>query len=89
MVYSNCQCRFLLIFDLLFILFRIALWPYAGKEQSLWLFICFNLSAVLVVRAPFPFGVWGRMWHSIVLVPDHSLFIYLAARFCSFIKKGK
>ena len=42
MVYSNCQMfvRFLLVFDLLFILFRIALWPSSGKEPSLWLFIC-------------------------------------------------
>ena len=30
----------LLVFDLLFILFRIALWPSAGKELSPWLFIC-------------------------------------------------
>ena len=37
---------------------------------------CFNLSAVLVVRVPFPFGVWDRMWNSIVSVPDHCLFIY-------------
>ena len=26
---------------------------------------CFNFSAVLVVRVPFPFGVWGRVWNSI------------------------
>ena len=25
---------------------------------------------------PFPFGGWGRIWNSIVLVPDHCLFIY-------------
>ena len=31
---------FLLLFDLLFILFRIALWPSAGKELSPWLFTC-------------------------------------------------
>ena len=36
---------------------------------------CFNFSAVLVVRVLFPFGVWGRMWNSIVSVPDHCLFI--------------
>ena len=36
----------------------------------------FNFSDVLVVRVPFPIGVWGRMWNSIVLVPDHCLFIY-------------
>ena len=46
-VYSNCQCSFaLLVFDLLFILFRIALWPSAGKEQPLWLFICVVLILV-------------------------------------------
>ena len=58
--------RFLLVFDLLFILFRVALWPSAGKELSLWLFI---------------FVVSGRMWNSIVSVPDHCLFIYCATRF--------
>ena len=36
-----------------------------------------RLSAVFVVRVPFPFGVWGRMWNLIVSVPDHCLFIYL------------
>ena len=48
--------RFLLVFDLLFILFRIALCPW---KLSRWLFICvvFIFSAVLVVRVPFPFGV--------------------------------
>ena len=25
---------------------------------------------------PFPFGVWGRMWNSIVSVPDHCLITY-------------
>ena len=37
---------------------------------------CFNFSAVLVVRVPFPFGVWGRMWNSIVSVPDNCFFIF-------------
>ena len=39
--------RFLLVFDLLFILFSIALWPSAGKELSL---CCFNFSVVVVVH---------------------------------------
>ena len=64
--------RFLLVFDLLFILFRIALWSSAGKELSPWLFSygIFIFSAVLAVSVPFPFGVWGRMWNSIVSVLD-------------------
>ena len=38
---------------------------------------CFNFSVVLViVRVSFPFDVWGRMWNSVVSVPDHCLFIY-------------
>ena len=37
---------------------------------------CFYFSAVLVVGAPFPFGVWGGMWSSIVSVSDHCLFIF-------------
>ena len=38
--------------------------------------LCFcYFSVVLIVRAPFPFGVWDREWNSIVSVPDHCLFI--------------
>ena len=38
---------------------------------------CFYFSAILVVRVPFQFGVWGRVWNSIASVPDHCLsFIY-------------
>ena len=40
---------------------------------------CFYFSAVLVVRVPSPFGVWGRVWNSIVSVPDHCL-LYLLRR---------
>ena len=36
----------------------------------------FNFSAVLVVCVPFPFGIWGRMWNSIVSVPDLFYFLY-------------
>ena len=32
--------------------------------------------AVLIVRVPFPFGVWDRMWNSIVSIPEHCLCIY-------------
>ena len=31
---------------------------------------------VLIVCVPFPCGVWGSMWNSIVSVPDHCLFIH-------------
>ena len=60
-----------------FLLFRIAFWPSAGKEPSYWfsartVFILY----VLIVRFPFPFGVCGRTWNSIVSVPDHCLFFY-------------
>ena len=30
--------------------------------------------AVLIACVSFPFGVWGRMWNSVVSVPDHCLF---------------
>ena len=43
-------------------------------------FCCFYFSAVLIVGVPFPFGVYGRMWNSIVSVPDRCLFIYFTAR---------
>ena len=39
---------------------------------------CFYFSAVLIVCVPFPFDSWGRMWKSIVSVPDHCLFIYFS-----------
>ena len=47
--------RFLLVFDLLFIIFRIALWERA--VHLAFHLCCFNFSAVLVVRVPFPFDV--------------------------------
>ena len=34
--------------------------------------------AVLIVRVAFLFGVLGRMWNSIVSVPEHCLFIYFS-----------
>ena len=43
---------------------------------------CFDFSAVLVVRVPCPFGVWGRMWNSIVSVPDHCLFFFFFYLLC-------
>ena len=69
--------------DLFFILIRIILWLSAGKELSPWLFTCvvFIFSAVLVVCVPFLFGIWDRVWNSIVSVPDHCLFIYFTWNF--------
>ena len=49
--------RPLSVFDLLFTLFRIALWPIVGKELCPWLFINAVFSAVLIVRVPLAFGV--------------------------------
>ena len=77
--------RFLFVFDLLFNLFRTALWPSVGKELIAFLstvplafHLCcfFYFSVVLIVGVPFPFGVYGRMWNSTVSVPDYCLFIY-------------
>ena len=36
---------------------------------------CFTLYH-LDFFVPFPYGVWGRKWNSIVSVPDHCHFIY-------------
>ena len=66
--------RFMVVFDLLFNLFRTALWPSVGKEHL----CCFYFNAVLIVGIPFPCGVWGRMWNSIVPVPDRCIFIFFA-----------
>ena len=56
-------------------------------ELSPWLCTCvvFIFSAILVVRVPFPFGVWGRMWNSIVSVPDHCLLSTLHIRAVVFV----
>ena len=48
---------------------KVASWISTGKEVVSWLPDC-------VVIVPFPYGVCGRMWNSIVSVPDHCLFIY-------------
>ena len=61
------------VFDLLFNLFRIALWPSVGKELPPWLFTC---AVFILVPFKFSCGVKGRIWNSIVSVPDHCLFIY-------------
>ena len=45
-------------------------------EKALAFCLCFLFNAVLIVCAPFPFGVWGRLWNSTVSVPDYCLFIY-------------
>ena len=39
----------------------------------------FYFNAVLIAGIPFPFGVCGRMWNSIVSVPDHCPFFYFAS----------
>ena len=65
------------VFDVLFILFRITFGHLLGKSCPLGFpLVLFLFYAVLTVRVPFPFGVWGGVWNSIVSVPDHCLFIY-------------
>ena len=59
----NVRVRFLSVFDLLFILFRIALWPLFGKELSPWLFtcaVCILVSSYLYVSLSH-FGILGRV----------------------------
>ena len=42
-----------------------------------WLSSCtVLLYAILIFCVPFPYGVWGRNWDSIVTVPDHCFPIY-------------
>ena len=47
--------RLLFVFDLLFNLFRIALWPSVGNELSLWLFTC-----AVFMLVPFPVWCLGQ-----------------------------
>ena len=76
--------RFLFVFDLLVNLFSghmleksfVAIcWeraiPFAFH------LCCFYFSAVLILGVPFPFGVYGRIWNSVVSVPEHCLLIYI------------
>ena len=42
------------------------------------------LYADLIVCIPFLFGVRGRMWNSIVSVPDHCLFVHVSYHYSSF-----
>ena len=50
---------------------------------------CFYFSAVLIVGVPFPFGVWGGVWNSVVSVPDHCLFINFVWHFIYFLEKTR
>ena len=74
--------RPLFVCGLLFVLFRTARWPSTGKKAFPFGFLlcCLTLCRLnqffFFFCVPFPFGVWGRMWNSIVSVPDHCLFIY-------------
>ena len=73
--------RLLFVFDLLFSLFRIALWPSVVQGLFPWLFTCavffFYFNVVLIVGIPFQFGVKGMMRNSIVSIPDHCLSIFV------------
>ena len=77
MVYSKYQCSFAFYWSLTYarigFLFRIAYGLLLGKSCP------FGFSFVFecLRRVPFPVGVWGRMWNSIVPVPDHCLFFYV------------
>ena len=71
----------MVVFDLLFNLFRIALWERAVPLA--FHLCCFYFSAVLIVGFPFLFGVYGRKWNSIVSVPDRCLFFYLLCMYSS------
>ena len=58
-----------------------------GKKPSSWLpafagYFIYLLYAVLIVRIPFLYGVWVRMWNSIISVPGHCLFIYFSSIAC-------
>ena len=71
--------RFLFVFDLLFNLFRIALWPSVGKEFHL---CCFYFSAVLIVDIPFRLWCLGQD----VEFDLHCLFIYLTRPVVRYIR---
>ena len=47
---------------------------------------CLYFSAVLVVRVPFSFGIWGIVWNSIASVPDHCFFIFFVKKDLKIVK---
>ena len=49
--------------------------PLAFHLCVFFFFFFFFFSALLVVRVPYSFGVWGRVWNPIVSIPDHCLFM--------------
>ena len=77
-VYCHCSSTF--CWSLNICSFWIALWPSAGQELTSWLsaYPVFR-NAVEIVCVPFPFGVWGKMWNSIVSVPDELPYVHFAA----------
>ena len=79
-VYSNCQCSSGFCWSLAYCLFSWDSSVAICSEIAVPLafhFCCFYFSAILVIRVPFPFGVWGRVSNSVVSVPDHCLFYLL------------
>ena len=55
------------------LLTAVCSWDNASENRHLSLCL---LYAILTVCIPFPFSGWGSMWHLIVSVSDHGLFIY-------------
>ena len=57
-----------------------------GKSCSFGLLCVSNVGFVkCCVRPHFPFGIEGRMWDVIVLIPGHCLSIYFTSIFSHFI----
>ena len=62
------------VFGMLLLLSIAALWSPAGKGLASWLsFVMFSCVFVL-----FPYGIIGRVWCLIVLIPDLCCFSYFS-----------
>ena len=44
-------------------------------NKASWVLFHYLCDQILIVGVPFPFSVKGRIWNSIVPVPNHCLFI--------------
>ena len=53
------------VFDYLFIVFKVVSWTSTGKELTSGLSDCAVIS-LRFVCVPFPYGVWGKMWNPTV-----------------------
>ena len=69
--------RFLIIASLSALHIRPFMFVLCGGPKKSLRTLNNALNSPIAITINFHNGVWGRMWNSIVSVPDHCLFIYV------------